>query len=67
MTSKDKEVSRVLEELQENLSVLQIKVGALEVILLKSDATRAEYTRLVNEQAEVLIRERQNKNENLPS
>jgi len=58
--SKD-DLSLIVKELLENVSVLQIKVGALETIVLKDKKTRAEYTRLVNEQADVLIRERQNK------
>ena len=59
MESED--LHRILDEVRENVSVLQIKVGALESILLRDDQTRAEYTQLVNEQADVLRRERQNK------
>jgi hypothetical protein len=61
MQDTKKDLNVVLEEVLENVSVLQIKVGALEAIVLKDKKTRAEYTRLVNEQADVLIRERQNK------
>ena len=61
MQDSNKELSIILEEVLENVSVLQIKVGALETIVLKDNKTRAEYTRLVTEQADVLTRERQNK------
>lgn len=64
MTSKDEVFSRILEDLQENVSALQIKVGALEAILLTNEKARAAYTRLVSEQADVLLREQ--KNQNLP-
>lgn len=61
MQDSDKDLNLILEEVLENVSVLQIKVGALETIVLKDNKTRAEYTRLVNEQADVLTREVQNK------
>src|SRR5512146_984252 len=55
----DKEMlDRIVRGLQEDLSVLQIKVGALENLLLKNDEIRATYTRLVSEEAERLIRQR---------
>jgi hypothetical protein len=61
MQDSKKDLSLILDEVLENVSVLQIKVGALETMVLKDKKTRAEYTRLVNEQADVLTRERQNK------
>jgi hypothetical protein len=61
MRDSKKDLSLILEEVLENMSVLQIKVGALETLVLKDNKTRAEYTRLVNEQADVLTRERQHK------
>ena len=61
MQDSKKQLSLILEEVLNNVSVLQIKVGALETLVLNNKKTRAEYTRLVNEQADVLIRERQNK------
>ena len=61
MQDTKKDLNVILEEVLENVSVLQIKVGALETIVLKDKKTHAEYTRLVNEQADVLTRERQNK------
>lgn len=60
MQDSNKDLSLILKEVLENVSVLQIKVGALETIVLEDNKTRAEYTRLVNEQADVLNRERQN-------
>ncbi len=55
----DKEaIDRFVRALQEDLSVLQIKVGALETLLLNNDEIRAKYTSLVSEQAETLMRER---------
>lgn len=55
----DKEMlDRIVRGLQEDLSVLQIKVGALEDLLLKNDEIRAKYTRLVSEEAERLIHQR---------
>jgi hypothetical protein len=57
----DKEaIGRFVIALQEDLSVLQIKVGALESLLLTDQEARAKYTRLVSEQAEALMREREN-------
>jgi hypothetical protein len=62
MESAGKEnIDRVVHALQEDLSVLQIKVGALESLLLHSDEIRAKYTSLVSEQTEALMRERQRK------
>jgi hypothetical protein len=66
-SSSDKKIDRILDDIRENMSVLQIKVGTLESILLVDDKTRAEYIRLVNEQADVLIRERQNKSGKAPA
>ena len=58
----DKEViGRVVSTLKEDLSVLQIKVGALESLLLTDQEARSKYTRLVSEQAEALMRERENR------
>jgi hypothetical protein len=58
----DKEViGRIVSALQEDLSVLQIKVGALECLLLTDQEARTKYTRLVSEQAEALMRERENR------
>jgi hypothetical protein len=54
-------VARTLQSLMDDLGVLQIKVGALESLVLKDDETRNTYTRIVNEQAEKLLRERRNK------
>lgn len=54
-------VDRFMRALQEDLSVLQIKVGALEAILLTNDEIRAKYTKLVSEQVQALMRERGNK------
>lgn len=60
----DKEaIDRIVRALQEDLSVLQIKVGALESVLLKDDESRAKYTRLVSEQADALMREHRGKME----
>ncbi len=67
MPSSNHDVSLLLNEVQENVSVLQIKVAALESIVLKDEKARAEYTRLVNEQADVLIRERQSKTVKSPA
>jgi hypothetical protein len=64
---KAEDIDRILDQIRENVSALQIKVGALECILLKDDQTRAEYTQLVNEQADVLSRERQNSSVNNPA
>jgi hypothetical protein len=51
-------VARTLQSLMDDLGVLQIKVGALESLILKDDETRNTYTRIVNEQVEKLLRER---------
>lgn len=67
MPSSNHDVTLLLNEMQENVSVLQIKVAALESIVLKDEKARAEYTRLVNEQADVLIRERQSKTVKSPA
>ncbi len=67
MPSSNHDVTLLLNEVQENVSVLQIKVAALESIVLKDEKVRAEYTRLVNEQADVLIRERQSKTVKSPA
>jgi hypothetical protein len=66
-SSLDKELVRILDNIRENVSALQIKVGALESILLSDDKTRAEYTRLVDEQVDALIRERQNESGKAPA
>ncbi len=50
-----------MRSLQEDLSVLQIKVGALESLLLNNDEIRAKYTKLVSEQSKALMRERGDK------
>ncbi len=58
----DKEVlDRIVRGLQEDLSALQIKVGALESLILKDDEIRNKYTKLVSEQAEALMRQREGK------
>ena len=58
----DKEViGRIVSALQEDLGVLQIKVGALESLLLTDQEARRKYTKLVSEQAEALMRERENR------
>ncbi len=54
-------MGRIVHGLMEDLSVLQIKVGALESLLLNDKAMHAKYTELVKEQAEALIRERKNR------
>ena len=54
-------VARTLQSLMDDLGVLQIKVGALESLILKDDETRNTYTRIVNEQVEKLLRERRSK------
>lgn len=55
----DKEaIDRFVRSLQEDLSVLQIKVGALEALLLTNDEIRSKYTKLVSEQSQALMRER---------
>ncbi len=54
-------VARTLQSLMDDLGVLQIKVGALESLILKDDETRNTYTRIVNEQVEKLLRERRKK------
>jgi hypothetical protein len=60
----DKEVlDRIVRGLHEDISVLQIKVGALESLLLKDDETRAKYTKLVSEQADALMRQRKGRSE----
>jgi hypothetical protein len=64
---KAEDIDRILDQIRENVSALQIKVGALESIFLKDDQTRAEYTQLVSEQADVLSRERQNSSANNPA
>jgi hypothetical protein len=57
----DKEaIDRFVRALQEDLSVLQIKVGALEALLLNNDEIRAQYTKLVSEQSQALMREQGN-------
>ena len=57
----DKEVlDRIVRRLQEDIGALQIKVGVLESLLLKDDEVRAEYTKLVSEEAELLLRQRKN-------
>jgi hypothetical protein len=62
MESLDKEgLDRIVRELQEEISVLQIKVSALESLVLNDDETRTKYTKLVSEQADALIRERKGK------
>ncbi len=62
MESFDKEeIARILRGFEEDLNVLQIKVGALESILLRDRETHAKYTQMVSEQAEALIRERANR------
>ena len=52
------ELDRIVRELREDVSALQIKVGALETLTLKDDETRAKYTKLVSEQAEALLMRR---------
>ncbi len=52
------EVDRILRGLQEDISALQIKVGALESLALKDEETRTKYAKLVSEQAEALMRQR---------
>lgn len=52
------ELNRLVCELQEDVSALQIKVGALESLALKDDETRAKYTELVSAHAEALLRQR---------
>lgn len=55
----DKEqFDRVVRGLLEDVTVLQIKVGALESLTLKDEGTRAKYTEMVSEQAEAAIRQR---------
>jgi hypothetical protein len=51
-------IDRFVCSLQEDLNVLQIKVGALESLLLNNDEIRSKYTRLVTEQSQALMRER---------
>ncbi len=51
-------IDRFVRSLQEDLNVLQIKVGALESLLLNNDEIRSKYTRLVTEQSQALMRER---------
>lgn len=53
-----KEFDRVVRGLQEDVTALQIKVGALESLTLKDEETRASYTKLVSEQAEAALRQR---------
>lgn len=60
----DKEVlDRIVRGLHEDISVLQIKVGALESLLLKDDEIRVKYTKLVSKQADALMRQRKGKSE----
>jgi hypothetical protein len=54
-------IDRFVRALREDLNVLQIKVGALETLLLNNDEIRAKYTKLVSEQSEALMREQGNK------
>ena len=56
-------IDRVVRTLQEDLRVLQIKVGALESLLLHNDEIRPRYTSLLSEQTEALMRERHRKPE----
>lgn len=51
-------IDRFVRSLQEDLNVLQIKVGVLESLLLNNDEIRAKYTKLVSEQSQALMRER---------
>ncbi len=52
------EFDRILRGLQDDISALQIKVGALESLALKDEETRTKYEKLVSEQAEALMRQR---------
>lgn len=56
----EQELIRIVESLQNDVNVLQIKVAALESLLLDENL-REKYTQLVNEQADVLMRERRTK------
>ncbi len=60
-------ITRILHSMLEELNVLQIKVGALETLLLKDPDARQRYTRLVTEQAEALIRERGSRGSDPPA
>jgi hypothetical protein len=44
-------MNRALTNLSDAITALQIKVAALESILLRNEQLRAEYTRLLDEEA----------------
>ena len=51
-------VDDFVRSLKEDLDALQIKVGALESLLLNNDEIRSKYAKLVSEQSQALMRER---------
>ena len=66
---KERNLNRAIESLQVDVNALQIKVAALESLLL-DEKLRDQYLQLVQEQAEIVQRERQSGrppgNESLP-
>ena len=65
--SRVEDLVQQVDSMKDELGALQIKVGALESIVLNNDEIRAMYTQIVNEQADQLLRERRNRSANAPA